>query len=85
MALSAVNLLESSIYCITSRQVYNGTSSNSSSLLTRICGSTIPSPVFIRSNIATIKFVTDHSITRRGYDFTYTASTLGNYLTTSLR
>jgi len=58
-------------------QVYNGT--ENSTEVARLCGSTIPNPIFLNTSSARLVFVTDSSVTHRGYDITYTSSPLGGW------
>jgi len=57
-------------------QIYNGTET-SGTPVARLCGQNLPSPIFLNNNVARIRFVTDESVTHRGYDITYTSSPLG--------
>jgi len=58
-------------------QIYNTTNSSNATPVARLCGSAIPAPIFLNTNVARIQFVTDESVTHRGYDITYTSSPLG--------
>ncbi|PVD35988.1 hypothetical protein C0Q70_02958 [Pomacea canaliculata] len=57
-------------------EIHNG-SNASSPVLARLCGSTLPDPVFIPSNVAFLRFVTDASVQHVGYDITFTSTTQG--------
>ena len=48
---------------------------SSSQQVAKVCGTTLPPPVFLEDNKATLRFVTDNSASRRGYDITYVSST----------
>jgi hypothetical protein len=57
-------------------EVYN-TSTAVGTPLVRLCGAEIPSPIFLPSNAAFLRFVTDSSARYGGYDITYMASMQG--------
>jgi len=59
-------------------QVYNR-SDSSSAQIAKLCGYTIPNPIFLDTNSARLQFRTDGSVARRGYDITYTSSPLGGW------
>ncbi|XP_029455857.1 ovochymase-1 [Rhinatrema bivittatum] len=47
--------------------------SKSGQLICKICGSVLPSPLLIDSNQAVVKFVSDNSITGRGFQLSFSA------------
>uniref|UniRef100_A0A0B7BPM5 CUB domain-containing protein n=1 Tax=Arion vulgaris TaxID=1028688 RepID=A0A0B7BPM5_9EUPU len=49
-----------------------------STTVSKECGYTIPSPVFLSDNVATLRFKTDSSIQHPGYDVTFMSSTQGS-------
>ncbi|XP_061178089.1 cubilin-like [Saccostrea echinata] len=57
-------------------EVRNG-SSALSPVIGQLCGNTIPNPVFATGNSLWMSLVTDSSVSHRGYDITWTASTSG--------
>ena len=57
-------------------QVYAVTAQNAQ-LLVRLCGNTLPNPVFLNTSSALLLFVSDYSLAHPGYDITYTASDVG--------
>ncbi|KAK2147338.1 hypothetical protein LSH36_558g01028 [Paralvinella palmiformis] len=57
-------------------QIHNGSSSEAP-VLRRVCGLTIPDPVFVTGNSLWLHFQTDSSIHRPGYDITYIANNPG--------
>ncbi|KAL5010260.1 hypothetical protein ScPMuIL_012565 [Solemya velum] len=57
-------------------QINNGSSRNDT-IVSKVCGLALPDPVFLTSNVAFVKFVTDLSVTHSGYDISYTATTQG--------
>jgi len=54
-------------------QIYNGANVS----VAKLCGSNLPNPIFLNTSSARLQFRTDGSVTRRGYDITYTASPSG--------
>ncbi|CAL1529132.1 unnamed protein product [Lymnaea stagnalis] len=46
--------------------------------ITKLCNEAIPSPIFLPDNIATLKFMTDYSVQKAGYDITIISSTAGS-------
>nr|KAG5692366.1 hypothetical protein BaRGS_007979 [Batillaria attramentaria] len=56
-------------------EIRNGTSSGS--VISRLCGATIPDPVFVPSNVAYLNFKTDSSVAHIGYDISYTSTNQG--------
>jgi cubilin len=56
--------------------IYNSTVVAAESLVppSPLCGRTVPDPIFLNTNTALLKFVTDGSLTHAGYDITYLAS-----------
>ena len=60
---------------VTCVQIYAGSESNVT--VARLCGFNVPNPIFLNTSSARLQFRTDQSVTRRGYDITYTASQLG--------
>jgi len=58
-------------------QVYSGTNNNTA--VANLCGSYTPTPIFLNTNSARLELKTDSSVTRRGYDITYTSSPTGGY------
>ncbi|CAH1775425.1 unnamed protein product [Owenia fusiformis] len=57
-------------------EVYNG-SDDSAVLIQKLCGSSIPNPIFPSGNSVFMRFITDASLTHLGYDITYTSSPNG--------
>ncbi|KAJ8276925.1 hypothetical protein GJAV_G00069430 [Gymnothorax javanicus] len=57
-------------------EVRNG-STNSAPLLGKFCGSTLPSPIFPGTNELFLRFKTDASRVRNGYEITWTSSPQG--------
>ncbi|KAH3692443.1 hypothetical protein DPMN_194284 [Dreissena polymorpha] len=51
--------------------------STDTSVYAKLCGWSLPDPVFVPSNIVRFRFVTDSSVTHPGYDITYTATSQG--------
>ncbi|XP_013879229.1 cubilin [Austrofundulus limnaeus] len=69
--------LESHVNCdFDYLEVRNG-STASSPLIGRFCGSTLPSPIFPRSNLLYLRFKSDFSFSRDGFDATWTSSPHG--------
>ncbi|KAJ8376962.1 hypothetical protein SKAU_G00075420 [Synaphobranchus kaupii] len=57
-------------------EVRNG-STSSAPLLGKFCGSTLPSPIFPRANELFLRFKSDFSSVRNGYEITWTSSPQG--------
>lgn len=57
-------------------KVRNGSNSQAP-LLGKLCGEILPSPIHTWSNVLFLKFVTDSSSERRGFDLTFTSSPTG--------
>ncbi|XP_041458355.1 cubilin-like [Lytechinus variegatus] len=55
--------------------VYNGSDANAPVIGT-YCGDILPSPIFASSNELFIRFITDLSVTRGGFDASFTSSTV---------
>ncbi|XP_010605410.1 cubilin [Fukomys damarensis] len=69
--------IESSSGCVHDvLEIRNGGDS-SSPLLGTYCGSLLPSPVFSQSHMLYLHFKSDNSISRSGYEITWTSSPLG--------
>lgn len=62
--------------CLSCHQVRNG-SSASAPLLGKFCGSTLPNPVFPMSNLLFLRFKSDVSQARNGFEITWTSSPQG--------
>ena len=58
-------------------QVFSG--ANSTTSVAKLCGSTLPNPIFLNTSSARLHFVTDDSVTHRGYDITYISSPTGGW------
>nr|XP_020470999.1 cubilin [Monopterus albus] len=54
-------------------EIRNGSTSDSP-LIQRVCGSTLPSPIFPQSNLLYLRFKSDFSYARNGFDVTWTSS-----------
>lgn len=52
-------------------QLYDGGNENAN-LVGTFCGSTVPAPFLSTSNSLTVKFITDNSVQREGFNVTYT-------------
>lgn len=57
-------------------QIRNGSTADSP-LIGKFCGSTLPSPVFPQSNQLYLRFKSDFSHSRDGFDATWTSSPQG--------
>uniref|UniRef100_A0A3B5AXX3 Cubilin n=1 Tax=Stegastes partitus TaxID=144197 RepID=A0A3B5AXX3_9TELE len=57
-------------------EIRNGSTADSS-LIGRFCGSTLPSPIFPQSNLLYLRFKSDFSVTRNGFEATWTSSPQG--------
>lgn len=57
-------------------QIRNGSTADSP-LIDKLCGSTLPSPVFPQSNLLYLRFKSDFSATRDGFEATWTSSPHG--------
>ncbi|KAG7219563.1 hypothetical protein INR49_018990 [Caranx melampygus] len=57
-------------------EVRNG-STASSPLIIRLCGNTLPNPIFPQSNLLYLRFKTDGSLVRDGFEATWTSSPHG--------
>ncbi|NWX82451.1 CUBN protein, partial [Nothoprocta pentlandii] len=69
--------LQDSIQCSQDfLEVRNG-SDVRSPLLGRFCGNTVPSPIFPRSHVVYLRFKSDASVARDGYEITWTSSSSG--------
>lgn len=61
-------------------QIRNGSTADSP-LMDRLCGSTLPSPIFPQSNLLYLRFKSDFSHARDGFEVTWTSSPHGqNFL-----
>ena len=64
--------LESSAHCIyDSLSVYDGSSTTSSSVTAKLCGSDLPEPLQTTGNAATLQFKSDHSQAFSGFLLSY--------------
>ena len=63
-------------YCCCYLQVYNG-SDALAPVITQACGRNIPDPIFSSGNSLFLEFMTDNSLTMKGFDITYTSSPNG--------
>lgn len=59
------------VYMLFFFQLYDGDNENAS-LAGTFCGSTVPAPFLSTRNSLTVKFVTDNSVEREGFNVTYT-------------
>ncbi|TNN61141.1 Cubilin [Liparis tanakae] len=57
-------------------EIRNGSTADSP-LIGRFCGSTLPSPVFPQSNLLYLRFKSDYSMSRDGFEATWTSSPQG--------
>ncbi|KAL3836256.1 hypothetical protein ACJMK2_021695 [Sinanodonta woodiana] len=57
-------------------EIKNG-STSVSPLLARLCGFSLPNPIFAATNEIWLNFITDNSVVHQGYDITYTTTTQG--------
>lgn len=57
-------------------QIRNGSTADSP-LMERLCGSTLPSPIFPQSNLLYLRFKSDFSNARNGFEATWTSSPHG--------
>lgn len=60
--------------------MYNGSDANAAVVGT-YCGDILPQPIFASGNDLFIRFVTDSSVTRGGYDASFTSSSVQGKLT----
>jgi len=71
--------LETSNGCVHDHvKVYNGEDATGTPRLT-MCGSSVPSPITSFGSALTVRFVSDASIERSGFQATYTESATGLY------
>lgn len=59
------------VYMLFFFQLYDGDNENAS-LAGTFCGATVPAPFLSTRNSLTVKFVTDNSVEREGFNVTYT-------------
>jgi hypothetical protein len=74
--LLALFFISSSFVYIFFHQIMNG-SSESGSQVGKLCGRTLPDPVFLNASSAYLLFVTDSSVQHPGYFITWLSTTNG--------